>query len=84
MKIGISLPDEVFRQVEREAKRLGISRSELLSRAAVDFLSERRGREITLSYNLAFAPSTSRAPSDDAEDRFRREAARRALREVEW
>ena len=81
MKIGVSLPDDVFRQVEREAKRLGISRSELLSRAAVDFLRERRGREITASYDLAFAPSG--VPSDD-DDRFRREAARRALREVEW
>ncbi|MBI4699930.1 MAG: ribbon-helix-helix protein, CopG family [Deltaproteobacteria bacterium] len=78
MKIGISLPDDVFRQVERAAKRLSISRSELLSRAAVEFLAEQRGCDVTASYDRAFGEV------DDELEMFRREAARRALLEVEW
>ena len=38
MKTAISIPDDVFREAERAAKRLGMSRSELFSRAAVEFL----------------------------------------------
>ncbi len=81
MKIGISLPDEVFRQVERAAKRLGVSRSELLSRAAIEFLADQREREITKSYDLAFGPASE---GDQDAERFRREAVKKALRGVEW
>jgi metal-responsive CopG/Arc/MetJ family transcriptional regulator len=34
MKTAISIPDDVFEQVEETAARLGMSRSELLTRAA--------------------------------------------------
>lgn len=78
MKIGVSLPDDLCRRVDREAQRLGLSRSELLARAASEFLSVERGRAVTESYDRAFG-------EDDAEERaFRREAARRALQDVEW
>ncbi len=33
MKTAISIPDEVFRQAEQAAKRLGVSRSEFFTRA---------------------------------------------------
>lgn len=75
------MPDDVFRSVDRAAKRLHISRSELLSRAAQAFLEEQRGREVTASYDSAFGPE---AEADDDVRRFRREATRRALLDVEW
>jgi hypothetical protein len=84
MKLAVSMPDDVFRSVERAAKRLRISRSELLSRAAVAFLEEQRGREVTESYDRAFGPEASSDAGDDGTDRFRREATRRALLDVEW
>lgn len=80
VKIGISLPDELFREVEKAAARMGLSRSELLARAAEEFLLERRRRDITASYDRAFGPAAG-ATDDDA---FRREATRRALLDVEW
>ena len=92
MKIAISVPDDVFRGVERAAKRLGISRSELFTRAAVEMLAEEHARDVTASYDRAFGPVSSdvkAAPEEESEAErgdvaFRREAARRALRKVDW
>ncbi len=42
MKEAISIPDDVFERVEREAERLGISRNELFTRAVRQFLVVRR------------------------------------------
>jgi metal-responsive CopG/Arc/MetJ family transcriptional regulator len=78
MKTAISIPDEVFREAERAAKRLGVTRSELFTRAVKEYLGERHDRAVTASYDVAFADS-----EDDVEA-FRREAARRALLSVEW
>jgi metal-responsive CopG/Arc/MetJ family transcriptional regulator len=38
MKTAISLPDDTFHRVDRAAKRLGVSRSELFVRAAENWL----------------------------------------------
>lgn len=79
MKTAISIPDDVFDQAERAAKRLGLSRSELFTRAIQAYLTTRLEQNITNSYNAAF---------DDAGisevDELRRESTRRALLEVEW
>lgn len=80
MKTAVSLPDEIFEQATREAKRLGISRSELVTRALRDFLRERRSRDVRASYDRAFGDEGE--ANDTAE--LRREAARRALTDVEW
>jgi hypothetical protein len=42
MKTAISLPDEVFEEAERLAKRRGISRSELYARAVAEFVKGER------------------------------------------
>ena len=78
MKTAISIPDEIFREAEQAAKRLGMTRSEFFTRAVRDFLGIRRERAITLSYDEAFSDR-----SDDL-GQFRVEAARRALLDVEW
>ncbi len=79
MKTAISLPDELFREGERTAKRLKLSRSEMYRRALESFIASVRDREVTASYDEAFAGAESKA-----EVQFRRRAAREALREVEW
>lgn len=80
MKTAISMPDEVFERAERYAKKLGVSRSELFTRAVLQFLERQQVREVRESYNRAFGPD---AADDDAEA-MRRQAARKALLEVEW
>lgn len=78
MKTAISIPDEIFEEAEKAAKRLGLSRSELFTRAIKAFLSERSERSITSSYNAGFDDASS------SQNAFQREASRRALLGVEW
>lgn len=40
MKTAISVPDEIFNQVESRAAELGISRSEFFARAARQYLDQ--------------------------------------------
>jgi metal-responsive CopG/Arc/MetJ family transcriptional regulator len=46
MKTTISIPDEVFHAAEELSRRLGISRSELYSRAVAAFIASHRSTEI--------------------------------------
>jgi len=42
MKTAISLPDELFRQIDRCSRQLKVSRSRLLADAAREYLARRR------------------------------------------
>ena len=77
MKTAISIPDEVFRQAERSAKRLGVSRSESFTRAMREYLGACRDSTVTALYDEAFAEN------DGELSAFRRETAREALLHVE-
>jgi metal-responsive CopG/Arc/MetJ family transcriptional regulator len=55
MKTAISLPDETFRRVDRAAKRLGLSRSELFARAAESWLDGLEDDGVTEAINRAIA-----------------------------
>jgi hypothetical protein len=80
MKTAISIPDDVFRHAEAAAKRLGMSRSELFTRAAAAFLKEHPPVDVTASYDRAFGePESDRRLAS-----HRRRVARAALRKVEW
>lgn len=79
MKTAISVPDEVFHRVERQAKRLKLSRSEFFTRAAERFLATLAEEGVTRSYDEAFADKDDRSTED-----FRRRATRAALLAVEW
>jgi metal-responsive CopG/Arc/MetJ family transcriptional regulator len=46
MKVAISVPDPTFKAAERVSKRLGMSRSQLYSRAIEAFVKTHRGDEI--------------------------------------
>jgi predicted transcriptional regulator len=79
MKTAISVPDDIFDQADRAAKRLGLSRSELFTRAVQAFLATRAEENITKSYDAAFGDA-----GEADVDQWRREATRRALLDVEW
>jgi hypothetical protein len=79
VKTAISIPDDVFDQAEKVAKRLGLSRSELFTRAVQAFLATRAEQNITKSYDAAFGDA-----GESDVDELRREATRRALLDVEW
>ncbi|MEA2748724.1 MAG: hypothetical protein QOI41_2867 [Myxococcales bacterium] len=54
MKTAISLPDELFREIDSRAKALKLSRSALLARAAREFLERHRPTdEATDAWNRA-------------------------------
>ncbi len=78
MKTAISLPDEVFKRVERKARQMGVSRSEFFARAAERLLAALSDEQVTASYDEAFASE------DRAAEGFRRKATRAALLGVEW
>jgi metal-responsive CopG/Arc/MetJ family transcriptional regulator len=47
MKTAISIPDSIFQSADALAKQLGISRSELYSKAVAEYLSRHHGEQIT-------------------------------------
>ena len=55
VKTAISLPDETLHRVDRAAKRLGVSRSELFVRAAENWLDALEDDGTTEAINRAIA-----------------------------
>jgi metal-responsive CopG/Arc/MetJ family transcriptional regulator len=53
MKTAISVPDDTYERVARQAAELGISRSEFFSRAARRYLDELASRSLTVQVNEA-------------------------------
>lgn len=53
MKTAISLPDATFDRIERAARRMGVSRSEFLARAAERWLGDLEAAEITEAIDRA-------------------------------
>jgi metal-responsive CopG/Arc/MetJ family transcriptional regulator len=78
MKTAISLPDEVFRAVDAQAKRLQLSRSEFFVRAVMRMLRDLEEERVTASYNEAYAEPDAKDAS------FEKQAARNALLAVDW
>jgi len=78
MKTAVSIPDDVFADAERLARRLKKSRSQLYSHALREYVSRHAADDVTDALNKVH----SGAPREDRE--FARSAARRRLRRVEW
>ena len=53
MKTAISVPDDTFERVSKRARELGMSRSELFSRAAARYLDELDAESTTCRIDLA-------------------------------
>jgi predicted transcriptional regulator len=78
MKTAISLPDGIFREAERLAKRLKKSRSVLYQEAVAEYVARHEPEAITEAMNeLAAQVDTRLEP-------FSSNAARRVLKRSEW
>jgi metal-responsive CopG/Arc/MetJ family transcriptional regulator len=78
MKTAVSIPDEIFEEAERLAERLRTSRSRLYSQALCEYVRRHMPDHVTETLNRVL---------DDVgteENEFRRAAARRTVRKVEW
>jgi predicted transcriptional regulator len=78
MKTAISLPDEVFRDAERLARRLKKTRSELYKEAVAEYVARHEPEAITVALDRLTAEVDTRP------DEFTSAAARRVLERSEW
>lgn len=77
MKTAVSIPDEVFEEAERLAKRRKCSRSEIFSRAVAEYVARHSADPVTEAMDAALAEL------DEASDEFAVVAGRRTLRRGE-
>jgi len=47
MKTAISIPDAIFKAAEKLARRLGFSRSELYTKAVIEYLRKYQNEDVT-------------------------------------
>jgi predicted transcriptional regulator len=77
MKTAISIPDDVFEDAERLARRLGHSRSQLYSRALREFVARHEPDHVT-------AVLDEMCTGELGADVFVARAGRRAIERTEW
>ena len=78
MKTAVSIPDDVFEEAERLARRTGKSRSQLFSDALRDYVARNAPDEVTEAMNRVCAEL------GDTKDPFVSLAARHLLERSEW
>lgn len=78
MKTAVSIPDEVLKEIERLARRVGRSRSEIITAALSEYVARHAPDEVTDAINGVIAGV------GDAHDAFNAMAAHRILAETEW
>jgi predicted transcriptional regulator len=64
MKTAISIPDPLFREVERLARRLGLSRSETFQRAVAAFVQTHRAACITDTLDQVYSENDDQSRLD--------------------
>ncbi len=77
MKTAISLPDPIFQEAERFARRAGKSRSRLYGEALAEYLERHSSDAITETLDRVCAGL-------DPADPFAVAASRRVLQNTEW
>lgn len=77
MKTAISIPDDVFEDAERLARRLGHSRSQLYSRALREFVARHEPELVTAALDAVVA-------SEGTDEVIVTRAGRRTLLRTEW
>jgi metal-responsive CopG/Arc/MetJ family transcriptional regulator len=78
MKAAISIPDDVFADAERLARRLKKSRSRLYSDAVREYVARHAGDHVTEQLDAVVSDVGPQA------DRFAAAAGRKRLRRVDW
>lgn len=79
MKTAVSLPDPVYEEAERFARRTRKSRSQLYAEALSEYLARHAPDEVTADMNTVIDQAGASNP-----DPFVSRAARRTLKKVEW
>ncbi len=59
MKTAISIPDEIYHSADQFAKRLGISRSELYSKAVSNYINANKNEAVTKALDQIYAKENS-------------------------
>jgi metal-responsive CopG/Arc/MetJ family transcriptional regulator len=78
MKTAVSVPDEIFKKVERLARRTRKSRSHVFSAALREYVARHSPDEVTDSMNAVCDTM------NDQQDTFVVQASRRVLENSEW
>jgi predicted transcriptional regulator len=78
MKAAVSIPDSIFEQGERLARRLRTTRSRLYANALADYVAQHDEDNITAAMNKTLAQV------GEEEQIYSKKAARQILRQVEW
>lgn len=79
MKTAVSVPDDLFAQADRLAKRSRRSRSEVYSAALREYVARHAPDEVTAGLDAVLADLGETGP-----DEFAGRAARRTLVDAEW
>jgi metal-responsive CopG/Arc/MetJ family transcriptional regulator len=66
MKTAISIETPLLEEADRTARKLGLSRSRLVSLALTDYLRQRRNREIVEQLNHIYGEQTDAAEQPSA------------------
>ena len=64
MKTAISIPEGVFHSAEQLAHRLGVSRSELYSKAVAELIEKHRDDLVTSRLNEIYGPGAETSSLD--------------------
>ena len=78
MKTAVSLPDALFREADRFARRRKVTRSRLYGKALEEYIARHASDAVTEAMNRAVEEAGA------APDPFVASAARRVLRKSEW
>lgn len=78
MKAAVSIPDDVFGEGERLARRLNTSRSQLYAKALAQYVAQHDDNKITAGMNAVVDQVGTEV------EPFTREAAGRVLRREKW
>jgi predicted transcriptional regulator len=78
MKTAVSIPDDVFAEAERLARRMKRSRSDVYSRALAEYVARHAPDRVTEAMDRALGEINEPA------DQFARGASRRVLERSAW
>lgn len=70
MKTAISIPDPIFEAAESLAANLGISRSELFTKAVADFIEQQKYKSVTAQLNAVYANETAALDPETAKMQY--------------
>lgn len=81
-KVAISIDEELFREADKRAGKMNVSRSEFYERAVAKFVRDQESREITERLNESYADGPDE--EDRAALKHMQSLQRQALENNEW